>query len=175
MNIHGYKQSLKGIIRMLRKEESRNEISCRIAQGTITDIRRSAGIQENKISEMGTVFIWIDPDKEPGIHIFNDLALLKTGLDSWGGQFIFLYGSDPGGVKLDISEIKGLPENSCSGVDYRLEKLTGILNSGNPPGARLPYVILIDTDGNIRFSSEGYRIGIGEQILRHSDRQGPSS
>jgi hypothetical protein len=35
-------------------------------------------------------------------------------------------------------------------------------------GLRKPYVVMADKYGNILYSSSGYRIGVGEQILRNS-------
>jgi hypothetical protein len=37
-----------------------------------------------------------------------------------------------------------------------------------PPELNLPVVLITDRDGNILFISTGYRIGIGEQILKYS-------
>ena len=39
---------------------------------------------------MGMVIIWIDPEKEPTKHIFNDLPDLKQEFDSMGWKFVFL-------------------------------------------------------------------------------------
>ena len=54
------------------------------------------------------VIIWIEPDKEPTKHIFNDLPLLKTELDAWGGYFLFLSDSDQNVNSFNPRRLKGL-------------------------------------------------------------------
>jgi hypothetical protein len=119
-----------------------------------------------KLSGKGLVFIWIEPGKEPTRHILNDLPQLKNDFDKWGGWFIFL--TDP--ARTDGSfrpgDIAGLPANSVFVADSSLT-LLGSVVPGNPSDHPMPVVICCDREGNILFSSEGYRIGTGEQILKN--------
>ncbi|MGD0756089.1 MAG: hypothetical protein ABR927_13630 [Bacteroidales bacterium] len=41
------------------------------------------------------------------------------------------------------------------------------VNLNLPPDLNLPVVVMSDKDGNVLFISTGYRIGIGEQILKY--------
>ena len=50
----------------------------------------SAALHSQCAKDKGMVIIWIDPEKEPTKHIFNDLPLLKKEFDAWGGKFLFL-------------------------------------------------------------------------------------
>jgi hypothetical protein len=67
-----------------------------------------------------------------------------------------------------------LPENSVFLEGKGDEILKIIEESGLRPVSaattpviiNYPYIVFIDKEGNILFSSEGYRIGIGEQILK---------
>ena len=118
----------------------------------------------DRITEKGVVIIWIDPEKEPSRHIFNDLPHLKKELDEWGGYFIFL--TDPSAKWEGFSEgqLKTLPFNLLCGHDNPVSNTA--ISSLDPTGIRLPFVVLTDKTGNILYSSSGYRIGVGEQILR---------
>jgi transglutaminase-like putative cysteine protease len=125
-------------------------------------------------NDKGIVIIWIDPEKEPTKHIFNDLPHLKAELDAWGGKFLFLSsgsGSDHSLQQNDSSfnpeNIKGLPVNTFFGLDKQLDGLKKFTKFKSPPDMNLPVVIVADKNGNILFTSAGYRIGIGEQILKY--------
>ena len=113
----------------------------------------------------GLVLIWIEHDKEPSRHIVNDIPLVSNELDKIGCQLIFL--SDPSlkSASYKPELIKGLPEKSLFGFDKNLNILKSIHGESSDSG-RLPFILYSDADGTIYFESEGYRIGIGEQILK---------
>jgi hypothetical protein len=119
------------------------------------------------IKENGVVVIWIDHEKEPTRHIFNDLPLLKSEFDSWGGYFLFLHGKNVAGGTFDPSALKSLPANSLFGNDPELELLSRSMDLTKLPDEKLPFVLVSDKNGNIMYTSAGYRTGAGEQILRH--------
>ncbi len=119
------------------------------------------------VKKHGLVVIWIDPEKEPTKHIFNDLPLLRSELDSWGGSIIFLNGKYSVSAGFDPESIKGLPLNSIFENDNSFEILTSIIPTVRHPDDALPFVLITDNEGNLVYTSSGYRIGIGEQILRN--------
>lgn len=116
-------------------------------------------------SEKGMVIIWIDHDKEPSKHILNDLPHVKNELDELGCQFIFL--SDPSTKSASYlpDEFEGLPEKTLFGFDENLDILNSIYGKSYDK-VQLPVVVYADENGNVYYKSEGYRIGIGEQILK---------
>ena len=117
------------------------------------------------VKEKGIVILWIDPETEPSRHIFRDLPLLKKEFNEWGGYFLFMLYQEPVPDSFDPSEITGLPQNSLFCLDRDHE----FLNSAYPSDyseLNFPVVIYSDNLGNILFASEGYRIGIGEQLLK---------
>ncbi len=118
------------------------------------------------IEKQGLVIIWFDPDKEPTKHIFNDLPLLKSELDSWGGYFAFLNGKSSISAGFDPASLKGLPVNSLFANDTNLEILDSSISKERFSGENLPVVMITDNMGNIIYISAGYKIGIGEQILK---------
>jgi hypothetical protein len=108
------------------------------------------------------VIFWIDPEKEPTKHIFNDLPDLKPEFDRWGGKFVFL--SDA--PDFDKVSVKGMPVNTFFGRDDKMTVLKSRLKFNLSTEINLPVVVVTDNDGNIVFLSTGYRIGIGEEILK---------
>lgn len=120
-----------------------------------------------EISDKGLVLVWVEPDKEPTKHIFNDLPLLKKELDNWGGAFIFLADPAVAGSNFKLEKYSGLPANSAFAFDTDQDLLKKVCGGVSCSTVRLPLLILVDKNSNIIFRSEGYRIGIGEQILKN--------
>ena len=148
----------------IRKDASEKKILGKIDLKKIYTLSHLNNSSQSCINNKGLVIIWIDPEKEPTKHIFNDLPLLKTELDVWGGKFLFLSDSN----SFNPENVKGLPANSSFGIDNQMSVLKNSLKLNLPPELNLPVVLITDRDGNILFISTGYRIGIGEQILKYS-------
>jgi transglutaminase-like putative cysteine protease len=151
----------------LRKDIDEKKTLGKIDLAGIINLFREKSTDYKRITGKGAVIIWIEPDKEPTKHIFNDLPLLKRELDSWGGSFLFLSDSSPDGYGFKPELLTGLPDNSLFGTDDQMKVLKNSQILKTSSEISLPYVVLADRDGNILFTSTGYRIGIGEQILKH--------
>ena len=156
----------KAIDIKLRKDVSPAEILGTIDLNIKISLPDKSGITLKSIADKGIVFAWIDPDKEPTKHIFNDLPLLKSELDSWGGYFIFLSNQSEASNNFKLESLKGLPANSLYSVDIDSKILKEITKCDSLSDIHFPYLVLTDKNGNIILKSEGYRIGIGEQILK---------
>jgi transglutaminase-like putative cysteine protease len=122
-------------------------------------------INPGSMAEKGVVFMWIEPGREPTRHLLNDLPRLTVEYDAWGGGFIFL--TDPARTPGDFNPdgINGRPANSVFVTDTGLEFMRTALGEGASERP-LPVVLCCNSEGEILFSSEGYRIGTGEQILK---------
>ncbi len=151
----------------LRKDVSPAEILGTIDLNIKISLPDKSGITLKSIADKGIVLAWIDPDKEPTKHIFNDLPLLKSELDSWGGYFIFLSNQSEASNNFKLESIKGLPANSLYSVDIDSNILKEITKSVSLSDIHFPFLVLTDKNGNIILKSAGYRIGIGEQILKN--------
>ena len=92
--------------------------------------------------------------------------LLKNEFDKWGGCFIFLTDPSSASASFNPEAIGGLPEKSLFALDRDLQFMLSVLDNGTVSHP-LPVVICADSEGNILFTSEGYRIGTGEQILKN--------
>ena len=122
-------------------------------------------ISLNSLSKKGLVMIWIEPGKEPTRHILNDLPLNKKEYDDWGGWFIFLSNPEQTPAGFRPEEIAGTPQNSIFVSDKDMKYLTTLAGPGST-ARQLPVVLCCNSYGEILFSSEGYRIDTGEQILK---------
>jgi hypothetical protein len=74
--------------------------------------------------------------------------------------------SDSGVNSFDTKKLIGLPANSYFAVDNQMNVFKNSVNLIQKPGASLPFILMSDKNGNIIFTSSGYRIGIGEQIIK---------
>lgn len=119
----------------------------------------------SSLAEKGLVLIWMEPGREPTRHILNELPDLKTGFDSWGGWFIFL--TDPARSPEEFTQesVTGTPGKTLFAIDNKLELMTSLLG-GESSARPFPVVLCCNSKGEILFSSEGYRIGTGRQILK---------
>jgi len=150
----------------LRKEVPNNIASGTIDLKKIIDLFYNKSCTNERLTSRGVAVFWIEPEKEPTKHIFNDLPILKTEFDSWGGYFLFLSGSPKDNETFRHENLKGLPANILFGVDSGMVVLKEIMKKVVPSEISFPYLIMADKNGNITFTSAGYRIGIGEQILK---------
>lgn len=117
-------------------------------------------------ADNGLVIIWIDHNREPSKHILNDLPLVKMELDNIGCQIIILSDPSSESASYDPGKILGLPEKTVFGFDKDLGVLKSVYEKESFSSVQLPFVLYSDPYGGIYFISEGYRIGIGEQILK---------
>jgi transglutaminase-like putative cysteine protease len=151
----------------IRRDASERKILGKIDLQKIYPLYHLTSLSQSCSNDKGLVIIWIDPEKEPTKHIFNDLPTLKSELDAWGGKFLFLSDTIQKGDQFRSENIKGLPVNTSFGIDNNMTVLKNYVKLDLPPEKNLPFVLVTDKDGKILYISTGYRIGIGEQILKY--------
>jgi hypothetical protein len=116
-------------------------------------------------SNKGVIVAWVEAGKEPTNHIFNDLPAFRGDLDKWGGHIIFL-----NAVPSKDSWTRNLHDLSSGalfGDDANLQLFRKTVKMDTVPDMKLPVIIVADPHGNILFYSSGYRIGIGEQLVKY--------
>ena len=110
--------------------------------------------------------VLLDPDKEPSKHILNDLGPYVDHFNTWGGQFIFAMSAEKA-AQAGVLKTYHLPGKSVSGIDHEgniLKAVSAIYGDGLKD--KLPLVLLCDESGNVYLFSSGYKIGVGEQLLK---------
>ena len=117
----------------------------------------------------------LEPGKEPTNHVLRDLAVASEKLEAWGRPIVLLCSDEKAMHRLQVEMSEGrygiLPETIVLGLDADGAVQKGIEQgmkvgpesaSGAP--SRLPLVILADSFNRVFFLSEGYTIGLGEQL-----------
>ena len=118
------------------------------------------------VSGKYTVLVLLDPDKEPSKHILNDLGPYINHFNKWGGQFVFAIPVAKSG-QAGVLKTYQLPAQMETGIDpddQILKAISAIYGSGLED--KLPLVLFCDASGNVYLFSSGYKIGMGEQLLK---------
>jgi hypothetical protein len=117
--------------------------------------------------EKGAILIWIDPDKEPSKHVMADIPAVKELIEKWNGGVIFLFPNEKVSASFKPANFPKLPSQSIFAYDKSAKMLSEIEHIRKGSGRNnLPVIIITDKSGNLIYYSEGYKIGIGEQIAK---------
>lgn len=112
------------------------------------------------------IMAWIEPDKEPTKHFLGDLVQKAKDFGQWNGTIILFCPSAAERDRLIGQEGKQLPEN----VVYPLNEIFDSEQVASHVDIlmthELPLVIYMNVRGEINYISEGYRIGIGDDLIR---------
>ncbi len=107
----------------------------------------------------------IDGGSEPTTHAMQDIALVKDQLDKWGRGFVFLFQNEEHRKNFEKKNFKGLPENTTFGIENGT-MLKEIVANMRLQNNNLPIFIVANTQNEIVFISQGYTIGLGEQLMK---------
>lgn len=103
--------------------------------------------------------------QEPTNHTLRDIAKQKEEFDSLGRPFVLLFESEAEAKKFKSSDFGVLPNKTIFGVDKDGVIKKQIVAQMKLQDARqLPIFIIADTFNRVVFLSQGYTIGLGEQL-----------
>ncbi len=121
---------------------------------------RGANGELSLLSAVGRGFyavLLLEPGKEPTNHALRDLSAAREKLEAWGRPIVLLCPTEEALKRLQKENGEGrygqLPANVLLGVDS-LHLLQGAT----------PVVLVADSFNRLFFRSEGYTIGLGEQL-----------
>ena len=105
--------------------------------------------------------------QEPTNHALKDIILAAEELEKWNRQMILLFGSEEEYAKFRFPDFEGLPDNITFGIDIDGAIQKQIAEEMKYKNSDiLPMVIIGDTFNRVVFASQGYTIGLGEQLLK---------
>jgi transglutaminase-like putative cysteine protease len=115
----------------------------------------------------GVMLCFADPDKEPTKHILQDLPAQTDELNKWGGAVLFLVPDDKLSSAFDNTVFKNLPKNTAWGVDNKRSLLNETISTLSLSfNDNFPLTLFLTNNGGIIYYSTGYKIGIGEDIVK---------
>jgi hypothetical protein len=106
-------------------------------------------------------------NQEPTNHALRDIAALAKDFDEWGRSMILLFPSEDDYKKFRPQDFPGLPKTITYGIDKdgaiqaQIAKNMKLSND-----EILPMFIIGDTFNRVVFVSQGYTIGLGEQMMK---------
>ena len=104
--------------------------------------------------------------QEPTNHALRDIATLAKDFEQWGRQMILLFPSMDDYKQFRPEEFPGLPSNITFGIDIDSSIQDQIVKEMKLTNKTMPMFIIADTFNRVVFISQGYTIGLGEQMLK---------
>lgn len=125
------------------------------------------GKEQSVLSQTGRGYFVIGVlgvGQEPTNHALRDIAKMKADLDKWGRPFVLLFPDEAQARKFNAADYGELPANTSYGIDEDGVILKQIQREMKLTNANLPIFIIADTFNRVVFISQGYTIGLGEQL-----------
>lgn len=105
--------------------------------------------------------------QEPTNHAMRDIAAVKKDLEAWGRSMVLLFPDEKGYNSFDPKEFGDLPGTITYGIDadnHIQKEIASAMKLQN--ASQLPIFIIADTFNRVVFVSQGYTIGLGEQLMK---------
>ncbi|MBO6190062.1 MAG: transglutaminase domain-containing protein [Alloprevotella sp.] len=105
---------------------------------------------------------------EPSTHILHDIELQRHALEAWGREIVMLFASQEEYDRFQArrNEFPNLPRNLRFGIDSEGNVARDVFGNGLTPSAERPVVLIADTFNRVVFFSQGYTIGLGDQLVK---------
>ena len=102
--------------------------------------------------------------QEPTNHALRDICKVGKDFDLWGRPLLLLFESEAEARKFKASDYGILPTNTILGIDADGSIRRQIQENMKLKTNQLPVFIIADTFNRVVFCSQGYTIGLGEQL-----------
>lgn len=105
-------------------------------------------------------------NQEPTNHALRDISALKTDLEKWGRKLVLLFPNQEQAGKYHAADFPDLPNTVIYGIDTEDIAQQIVKNMKLKHKDTLPIFIIADTFNRVVFVSQGYTIGLGEQLMK---------
>ena len=103
--------------------------------------------------------------QEPTNHALKDIAKVAKFFEIWNRPIVLLFEDEASAQKFRITEFPGLPKNIIFGIDKDGMIRKQIVENMKLTDANLlPIFTISDTFNRVVYISQGYTIGLGEQL-----------
>ena len=103
--------------------------------------------------------------QEPTNHALKDIAKVASAFDKWNRPLLLLFEDEAAADKFKPAEFEGLPKNIIFGIDKGgaiRKQIAANMNLSHPNLS--PIFFISDTFNRVVYLSQGYTIGLGEQM-----------
>ncbi len=108
----------------------------------------------------------IAAQQEPTNHALKDISALSKAFEEWGRPLVLLFADESQRSRFQAGEFAALPSSVTFGIDNGGAIAEAIKRNLKLGTDNLPIFIVADTFNRVVFVSQGYTIGLGEQIKR---------
>lgn len=107
----------------------------------------------------------LDGGSEPTTHAMQDIAILKDKFEEWGGKMVFSFSNKKYHDGFMMKNFKDIPSNVVYAYDEDnlFEKAVKGMKLNDKD---LPVFIIANDNDEVVFVSQGYTIGLGEQLVK---------
>ncbi|MDR0895613.1 MAG: transglutaminase-like domain-containing protein [Prevotellaceae bacterium] len=103
--------------------------------------------------------------QEPTNHALRDIAAMQSELEKWGCKLVLLFTDKAQARTFRRNDFKNLPATVVYGIDTD-GIATQIIENMKLKQGTLPLFIIADTFNRVVFVSQGYTIGLGDQLIK---------
>lgn len=107
----------------------------------------------------------LDQGSEPTTHAMQDISAFKKEFEDCGLQMLFMFNNKEDFGKFKLKNFNELPSNITYGINDR-QMQDEIISNLHLSNANLPIFIIANSNNEVVFVSQGYTIGLGEQMLK---------
>jgi hypothetical protein len=112
------------------------------------------------------VLALIAPNSEPTNHFLRDIAPYKDAFEKWGQKMVFLFRGASEAQRFDYEAFPNLPSTVVWGTDINNTIYNEMVAEMKLQTPRTPIILVADTFNRVVFVSQGYSIGLGEQLMK---------
>ncbi|RAP78025.1 transglutaminase domain-containing protein [Paenibacillus montanisoli] len=105
-----------------------------------------------------TAAAWIEPEREPSKHLLRELGELEAEISRLGLPIMVAIGEEEAAGRL--------PQGTILVRDSEWHVLKQAAQPFGGDLAGMPFVIVIDEQGRIRYQSSGYKLGVGRELVQ---------
>ena len=107
----------------------------------------------------------LDQGSEPTTHAMQDISTFRNDFENCGLQMLFMFNNIEDYSKFKLKNFNELPANITYGINQGA-MMNEIIDNLHLVNANLPIFIIANSNNEVVFVSQGYTIGLGEQLLK---------
>lgn len=127
-----------------------------------------AGKQRSLLSATGRgyyVIAIVAPGSEPVNHFLRNLAPYKNEFEEWGQKMVLLFRNGDDAARF-VNDFPALPSTIVWGTDIDDKIYNEIVANMKLVSPTAPVILVADTFNRVVYMSQGYSIGLGEQLAK---------
>jgi transglutaminase-like putative cysteine protease len=120
----------------------------------------------DRLSPGNLILAWMEPGKEPTKHFIADLKEKRKEFERKKCTLVFLFRNEKDKDDFISGPAREMPSAAVFMIQAENNFKMISTATGQALGSALPVVTLINAKGEILYLSQGYRIGIGDDLIR---------